>query len=84
LHTQDDLLDALASAALARQGIAVDHRAPRGSLPRAEAATLHRGGARYIAVLCGSDVFHNAADRWPDALDLATLARSPTFAQSVP
>jgi hypothetical protein len=75
LHTQDDFLDALASAALARQGIAVDHRAPRGSLPRAEAATLHRGGARYIAVLCGSDVFHNAADRWPDALDLATLAR---------
>jgi len=49
-----------------------------------EAATLHRGGTPYIAVLCGSDVFHNAADRWPDALDLATLARSPTFAQSVP
>jgi hypothetical protein len=75
LHTQDDFLDALASAALAKQGIAVDHRAPRGSLPRAEAATLHRGGTRYIALLCGSDVFHSAADRWPDALDLATLAR---------
>ena len=75
LHTQDDVLDAWAVAALAKEGIAVDHRAPRGSLPRAEAATLHRGGARYVALLCGSDVFHSAADRWPDALDVAILAR---------
>ena len=75
LHTQDDFLEALASAALEKQGIAVNHKAPRGSLPRAEAATLHRGRARYIALLCGSDVFHSASDRWPDAIDLATLAR---------
>jgi hypothetical protein len=75
LHTQDDVLEAWAVAALAKEGIAVDRMAPRGSLPRAEAATLHRSGARYIALLCGSDVFHSAADRWPDALDVATLAR---------
>jgi hypothetical protein len=75
LHTQDDVLEAWAVAALAKEGIAVDHTAPRGSLPRAEAATLHRSGARYIALLCGSDVFHSAADRWPDALDVAMLAR---------
>jgi hypothetical protein len=75
LHTQDDALEAWAVASLAKEGIPVDHRAPRGSLPRAEAATLHRGGARYVALLCGSDVFHSAADRWPDAIDVAMLAR---------
>jgi len=63
LHTQDDALEAWAVASLAKEGIPVDHKAPRDSLPRAEAATLHRGGARYVALLCGSDVFHSAADR---------------------
>jgi len=75
LHTEDDALDAWAVRSLAKEAIGVDHRAQRGSLPRAEAATLHRGGARYAALLCGSDVFHSTADRWPEAVDVATLAR---------
>jgi hypothetical protein len=75
LHTEDDELNAWAVSSLAKEGIPVDLSAARGSLPRAEAATLHRGGARYVALLCGSDVFHSAADRWPDAIDVAVLAR---------
>ena len=49
--------------------------AARGSVPRGEAGTSHRGGGRYVALVCGTDVFHHAADRWPDAVDVALLAR---------
>ena len=30
---------------------------------------------RYVALVCDSDVFHNVADRWPEAVDGASLAR---------
>lgn len=43
-------------------------------MPRGEAGTLHRGGARYVALVCGTEVFHNTAERWPDAIDVASLA----------
>jgi len=26
-------------------------------------------------VVCGSDVYHNVADRWPEAVDVSLLAR---------
>ena len=42
---------------------------------RARRASVHRGGGRYVALVCGTDVFHHAADRWPDAVDVALLAR---------
>jgi hypothetical protein len=28
-----------------------------------------------VTVACGSDAFHNAADRWPEAVDVTLLAR---------
>jgi hypothetical protein len=28
-----------------------------------------------VTVACGSEVFHNVADRWPEAIDIALLAR---------
>jgi hypothetical protein len=28
-----------------------------------------------VTLVCGSEVYHNAADRWPEAIDVATLAR---------
>ena len=39
------------------------------------AGTLHRGGGRYVAIVCGTDVFHHSADRWPDAVDVGLLGR---------
>ena len=64
-----------AVAAMEKEGLIVGARAGRGSVPRGEVGTLHRGGGRYVAVVCGTDVFHHAADRWPDAVDVALLAR---------
>ena len=49
-------------------------KAEPGSVPRGEAGTLHCGGARYVALVCGTEVFQNTADRWPDAIDVASLA----------
>jgi hypothetical protein len=63
------------TASLEKKGLAVDHEAEAGSVPRGEAGSLHRGGARYAALVCGTEVFHNPADRWPDAIDVASLAR---------
>ncbi len=71
----DAFMEQWIATALKREGLAVDHKAEPGLVPRGEAGTLHRGGARYVALVCGTEVFHNTADRWPDAIDIASLAR---------
>ena len=58
-----------------REGLAVDRKAAQDATPFGEAAIFKRAGGRYVAPVCDSDVFHNQADRWPDAVDLAALAR---------
>jgi hypothetical protein len=75
IHASDNMTESWAAAAMQKEGLAVGATAARGSVPRGEAGTLHRGGGRYVAVVCGTDVFHNAADRWPDAVDLTSLGR---------
>jgi hypothetical protein len=75
INASDDALEQWAAAAMANEGLQVDRKAKRGSTPFGEAASVHRGGGRYISLVCESDVFHNAADRWPEAVDVATLAR---------
>jgi hypothetical protein len=75
VHVSDASLESLIAAALEKQGLGIDNRAEPGSVPRGEAGTIHRGGARYIALVTGTQVFHNTADRWPDAVDIAVVAR---------
>jgi hypothetical protein len=60
---------------LETEGLIAGAKAGRGSVPRGEAGAVHRGGGRYVALVCGTEVFHHSADRWPDAVDLALLAR---------
>ena len=40
-------LESWIDAALAKEGLSVDNKAPSGSVPRGEAGTIHGGGARY-------------------------------------
>jgi hypothetical protein len=75
IHASDALLEQWVVAAMEREGLSVGAKAARNLLPRGEAGTLHRGGARYMALVCGTDVFHHAADRWPDAVDTGLLRR---------
>jgi hypothetical protein len=75
VHVSEASLETWLATMLEKEGLRIDHKADPGSVPRGEAGTLHRGGARYVALVCGTDVFHNTADRWPDAVDAALLAR---------
>lgn len=75
INASDDTLEQWTVAVMENEGIQVNRRAERGSIPFGEAALVHRGGGRYVALVCDSDVFHNVADRWPKAVDVASLAR---------
>lgn len=75
IHASSDLLERWALAAMEKEGLSMSARAVRGSVPRGEAGALHHGGGRYVALVCGTDLFHHAADRWPAAVDLPMLAR---------
>jgi hypothetical protein len=75
IQASDEFLEQWAVAAMEREGLTVNRRAARGVTPFGEAAVFKRAGGRYVAPVCDNDVFHNTADRWPDAVDVATLAR---------
>jgi len=75
IHASGDGVEQWAAAIMSKEELTVSATARRGSVPRGEAAALHRGGGRYVALVCGTEVFHHPADRWPDAIDVALLTR---------
>jgi hypothetical protein len=59
----------------------VRQRVPRGTRPGGEARNIHDGGGRYVSLLGSGPYFHNVADRWPVAVDVAAVSRfSEAFA----
>ena len=75
IHASDDALEQWAVAAMEKEGLAVNTKVPHNANARGETGTIQRGGGRYFTVVCGSDVKHSPADRWPDAVDVSLLAR---------
>jgi hypothetical protein len=75
LQASDDALEAMLADAMAKAGLAIDRRHPRGAVPRGEAENVHRGGGRYISIIGNNDLFHNMSDRGPDAVDLDVIER---------
>jgi hypothetical protein len=75
IHASDEALEQWGIAAMRDEGLNVDARAPRDSKARGEAGPVQRGGGRFVTVVCGSDVYRNVADRWPEAVDVGLLAR---------
>ncbi len=75
IHASDDSLEKWAVATMASEGISVDTKVPHDANARGEAGTIQRGGGRFFTVVCSSDDYHSPADRWPDAVDVALLAR---------
>ncbi len=61
-----------------KQGLSVDAKEQHSSRARGETAAIQRGGGRFVTLACGSLVFHNVADRWPEAVDVSLLARYST------
>lgn len=70
----DDLREA-ATAELSRGG--QQHAlAPKERVPTGETRDLHRGGAHCLAINGTNRLFHLPQDRWPDAADVAAIART--------
>ena len=75
IHASEDALEQWTVAAMEKEGLTVNGKAPHGSRARGETGAVQQGGGRFVTLACGSDVFHNVADRWPEAVDVANLAR---------
>jgi hypothetical protein len=75
IQVSDTALEVWIRGALDKEGVTVDQISPAEAAKRGEAVLFQRGGARYVVLACGSEVFHSPADRWPEAIDTAILAR---------
>jgi hypothetical protein len=84
IHASDDALGQWTVAAMEKEGLTVNGKSPHGSRARGETGAVQQGGGRFVTLACGSDFYHNVADRWPEAVDVANLARyARAFANGV-
>lgn len=75
IQASDDEMEATMAKAMTAAGITITRRVPRGTVPGGEAGVVHRGGGRYMSVIGRNALFHNPADRGPDAIDPSAIAR---------
>jgi len=75
IHASDDALEQWTVAAMEKEGLIVNGKARHDSAARGEAGPIQKGGGRFVTVACDSDLYHSVADRWPEAVDVALLAR---------
>ena len=74
LSASDEEMEHFATACLKgepRDALAV---ASGGAMPAGESRDIHQRGGRYISVAGGHALFHQEADRWPAAVDVASVA----------
>jgi len=62
-------------AALAEQGLVASQIVPLGTAPGGEAGTIFRRHGRYLSLQGDNPLFHNPADRWPEAVDVSLATR---------
>jgi len=75
IQASDDEMESMMAERLAADGLAIDRRVPRGAVPGGEAGVVHRGGGRYMSIIGRNALFHNPADRGPEAVDPSVIAR---------
>ena len=75
LAASHDGLDAIAVESLTRAGAGPVSATPRGNMVGAESNIVYERGARCVALAGPHALFHNEADRWPDAVDVPSVAR---------
>jgi hypothetical protein len=79
IQASSDELEAIAVNALTNIGVTINDKAKRGTVPLGEAGNIHRGGGRYLSLLCpGSTLFHHPADRWPAAVNVPAVVTYAT------
>jgi hypothetical protein len=76
IHAPDDGLQRWIVRAMEREGLGVNAIEPRDAAARAETRPVQQSGGRFVTVACSySETYHSVADRWPETIDVATLAR---------
>jgi hypothetical protein len=75
IQASSDALEQVITAAIQIEGLTNNNKTKRGSMPIGDVDAIHRGGGNYISLLCQSETFHSIGDRWPEAMDVAELAR---------
>src|SRR5262249_27471264 len=75
LQASDDEMASMMAKAMTKAELRIDHRLPRGEVPRGEAENVHRGGGRYISIIGNNDLFHNTRDQGADVVDLKAIER---------
>jgi hypothetical protein len=69
IQASDDEMENIMTEGIVAAGLAIDRRVSRGAIPGGEAGVVHRGGGRYMSIIGRNALFHNPADRGPDAVD---------------
>ena len=75
IQASDNEMESMLAERIAAAGLAIDRRVQRGTIPGGEAGVVHRGGGRYMSIIGSSALFHNPADRGPEAVDPSVIAR---------
>ena len=75
IHASDEVLERWLLRAMEQETLSVDAKVRHEAPARGEVGPIQRGGGRFVTVACGSEAFHNVADRRPEAIDIALLAR---------
>jgi hypothetical protein len=84
IHASDERLERWGVAAMEKEGIVVNAKARYDSIARGETRAVQQIGGRFFTIACASPVYHNPADRWPESIDVANLARyARAFANGV-
>lgn len=78
IQASDDEMEAVMAKAMQAAGLGIDRRVRRGTVPGGEAGVVHRGGGRYMSIIGRNALFHNPADRGPEAVDVNATARFAT------
>jgi hypothetical protein len=75
LQSADAGAQSLGTSALAGQGLTASQLVPPGIAPGGEAGTIFHRHGRYLSLQGDNPLFHNPADRWPEAVDVILATR---------
>jgi len=75
LQSGDADAQSLGVKALAGQGLTASRIVPPGTAPGGEAGTIFQRRGRYLSLQGDNPLFHNPADRWPEAVDVILATR---------
>ena len=75
VHSGSKDFAARAVEELTRFGRKPDLVAPPHLVPSGETRDIHRAGGRYLTLVGSNPWFHLPQDRWPHAVDVATIAQ---------